>query len=274
MINLYPLKEFKYPVSGECVSPDVFQAKTCGEIEGLKMWEGNRQKRLGDLFKVEEDKSDVHLGKMVIRIHGDVGKVRGIGTRMTDGEIIVNGNAGFHLGVEMKGGKIVAYGNVGGWAGSMMKAGLIEIHGNAGDYLGAPYRGSSKGMRGGKIVVYGDVGTEAGACMKKGVIKVSGKAGQFLGLRMRGGTIYVEGDCEGRAGACMVDGKIIVGGFMESVLPTFTIDNVKEKVKVEEGESVEGPFYVFLGDIVENGDGKLYVSRKENPHLSGYEKFL
>ena len=274
MINLYPLKEFRYPVVGECVCPDTFQAKTCGEIRDLRLWEGNRQKKIGDLFKVEEDKSDVNLGKTILKIHGNVSKVREIGARMADGEIIVNGNAGMHLGVEMKGGKITVNGNVGGWAGSMMKAGSIEIHGNVGDYLGAPYRGSSKGMRGGRIVVYGDVGTEAGACMKKGVIKVFGKAGQFAGLRMKGGTIYVEGDCEGRAGACMVDGKIIIGGFVESFLPTFTIDSVKGKAKIEEDESVEGPFYVFLGDVVENGKGKLYVSKQKNPHLSDYEKFL
>jgi len=156
----------------------------------------------------------------------------------------------------------------------MMKGGSIVIHGDAGDYMGAPYRGSTEGLRGGKITVYGNVGNEVGAHMRKGIIKIYGNAGQFVGLRMHDGTIYVQKDSEGRAGACMTDGKIVIGGFLESVLPTFTIDSVKEKVKIEEGEAVKGPFYLFLGDVTENGKGKLYVSKEKNLHLSIYEKFL
>jgi formylmethanofuran dehydrogenase subunit C len=72
----------------------------------------------------------------------------------------------------------------------------------------------------------------------------------------------------------MIGGKIVVAGFLEEVLPTFTIDSVKPKVKVEETETVSGPFYVFLGDRAEKGNGKLFVSKGDNPHLSQYEKFL
>ncbi len=175
---------------------------------------------------------------------------------------------------EMKGGKIAVYGDVGGWVGSMMKGGEIDIHGDAGDYLGAPYRGSNLGMKGGRITVYGNVGAEAGTHMKKGIIKIYGNTGQFTGFRMRDGTIYVQKDCAGRAGACMKGGKIIIGGYSESVLPTFTIDGVKAKVKIEEGETVKGPVYVFLGDLAEHGNGKLYVCKEKNPHLSHYERFL
>jgi hypothetical protein len=31
---------------------------------------------------------------------------------------------------------------------------------------------------------------------------------------------------------------------------------------------------MFLGDLAENGEGKLYASKPKNPHLSNYEKFL
>jgi len=95
-----------------------------------------------------------------------------------------------------------------------------------------------------------------------------------VGLRMHNGTIYVQKDCEGRAGACMNGGKIVVGGFLESVLPTFTIEDVKKKVKIEQNERIEGPFYLFLGDLTENSKGKLYVSKEKNLHLSHYEKLL
>jgi formylmethanofuran dehydrogenase subunit C len=270
MVNLYPLTEFKLPVTAECISPDVFQSKKREEIGELKVWEGNKQKALRELFKVEDGKA----GDMSITINGDVSRVRRIGAFMTAGEILINGNTGMHLGEEMKGGKITANGNVGGWAGSMMEGGEIEIHGNVSDYLGAPYRGSSDGISGGRIAVYGNVGNEAGDHMKKGMLKIYGSAGQFAGFRMRDGTIYVQKDCQARAGACMVSGKIVVGGLLESMLPTFTIDSVKAKVKIEEGETAEGPFYVFLGDIAEDGDGKLYVSKYKNQHLSFYEKLL
>lgn len=275
MVNLYPLKEFKLPVVAECINPDVFQEKKPTEIEGLKLWEGNKQKKLGELFKVEiAHTEDASSENTVIVIHGDVSRVKRIGAGMKNGEIIIKGDAGMHLGEEMKGGKITVYGNVLGWAGSMMKGGTIEIHGNAGDYLGAPYRGSTEGMKGGKIIVYGNVGREAGAHLRKGVVKIYGCAGQFAGFRMHGGTIYVQKDCEERVGACMVEGTIVVGGRIESVMPTFTIEGIKKKVKIEEGEVVEAPFYLFLGDLTENGHGRLFVAKEPNPHLSHYEKFL
>jgi formylmethanofuran dehydrogenase subunit C len=72
----------------------------------------------------------------------------------------------------------------------------------------------------------------------------------------------------------MTGGKIIVSGVVEEVMPTFTIDSVKPKVKIDDTESAAGPFYVFLGDLAEKGKGKLFVSKANNPQLKTYEKFL
>lgn len=274
MIKLYPLKEIKFPVMAECITADVFEGKAVEEIENLKLWEGNKQKLLKGLFKVEENKTENVKDETTITIQGDVSKVKKIGANMKNGEIRIYGNVGMYLGEELKGGRIFVEGNVGGWAGSMMKGGTIEIHGDVGDYLGAPYRGYSEGVHGGKIIVNGNVGNEVGAHMRKGTIKVYGCAKQFVGFRMCDGTIYVQKDAEPRAGACMTGGKIIIGGFLESVLPTFTVESVKEKVKVDEGETAIGPFYLFLGDLAEHGDGKLYVCKERNTHLTYYEKFL
>jgi len=270
MTTLTPLRRFTFPILAECISPDNFTGKTCKEAGRLNVWEGNKEKKLSDLFKIAESEPET----ATITIQGDVSKVRRIGANMKTGAILINGNTGSHLGEEMRGGRIIVCGNVGGWAGSMMRNGVIEIHGDAGDYLGAPYRGSTQAMRGGEIVVHGNVGNEAGCHMKGGVIKVHGSAGQFIGFHMSDGTVYVEKDCQSRIGACMTSGKIIVGGVLESVLPTFTIDCIRPKVKVGDEEAVEGPFYVFLGDIVEEGDGKLYVRKEKNPHLSHFEKLL
>ncbi|MEM2971405.1 MAG: formylmethanofuran dehydrogenase subunit C [Candidatus Bathyarchaeia archaeon] len=274
MIILHPTREFRFPLIAECINPDVFHGKTIEEIGELKIWEGNKQKKLRELFKVEEAKTENSSDDEAITIRGNVGKVRRIGAGMKNGKITVYGDVGMHLGVEIKGGEINVYGNVDGGAGAMMKGGIIKIHGNAGAYLGAPYRGSSEGMRGGKIIVYGDVGNEAGAYMRNGIIKVYGCAGQFLGFRMRNGTIYVQKDSDGRAGACMRGGKIVIEGFLESALPTFTIEGVKERVKIEGDETVVGPFYLFVGDLAEHGEGKLYVSKERNTHLNHYEKLF
>jgi formylmethanofuran dehydrogenase subunit C len=270
MIVLTPSRKFQFPVMAECVNPSVSQGKTPDEIASLSVWEGNKQKKLGDLFKVEEDKA----GSPNITINGDVGEVRRIGMGMKDGEIVIHGDAGMHLGAKMAGGKITVHGDVGGWAGAEMKGGVIEIHGNAGDYLASSYRGSSVGMHGGKIIVHGNIGSDSAVFMHGGTIKIFGCAGHFLGFRMHDGTIYVEKDAGTRVGACMTGGKIIVAGFLEEVMPTFTIDSVKPKVKVEETETISGPFLVFLGDLAENGRGKLFVSDVNNPHLNQYKSFL
>ena len=72
----------------------------------------------------------------------------------------------------------------------------------------------------------------------------------------------------------MTGGKIVITGTVSEVMPSFTIDSVKPKVKIEENETVQGPFYVFLGDLAECGNGKLYVSKQNNPQLTIYDKFL
>jgi len=263
---------FKVPVEAECISPDVFAEKSAREIATLQIWEGNRKRALGDLFKIKHE-SDSSSERINIRICGDVSKIRKIGAKMSMGTIVVEGDVGMHLGEEMNGGVITVMGNADSWAGFMMKKGTIEIKGNAGDYIGASYRGSTQGMSGGEIVIHGDAGNEVGCFMRKGLIKVHRSTGQFTGIHMRKGTILVEGNSEGRAGAQMIGGKIVMCGRVPAILPTFTIEGVKPKVKVND-ERVEGPFYLFVGDLADGGEGKLYVSQKQNPHLSFYEKYL
>jgi formylmethanofuran dehydrogenase subunit C len=270
MITLTPLSKVQFPVIAECINPDVFQGKSVPEIAALSIWEGNKKKKLGDLFKIEENTAETPN----ITINGDASEIRWVGYGMTSGEIVVNGNIGMHLGERMAGGKITVNGDAGGWAGAEMKGGVLEIMGNTGDYLASPYRGRSAGMSKGKIIVHGNVGSDVAVFMKGGVIKIHGNVGPFLGFRMRGGTVHIEKNIGNRVGACMTGGKIVVSGFLEEMLPTFTINGVKAKVKIDEGEKAAGPFYVFLGDLAEIGHGKLFVSKINNHHLKHYERFL
>jgi formylmethanofuran dehydrogenase subunit C len=271
MITLTVQKHLHFPVIAECITPSILQGKTVDEIAALPVWEGNRQKKLSDIFKIEQTPEETPT----IVINGDASEVRRVGSGMKAGEIVVNGNIGMHLGEKMADGKITVNGNAAQWAGSEMKGGLIEINGDASDYLASPYRGSDAGMKGGKITVDGNVGSDSAVFMKGGVIKIRGDAGQFLGFGMCEGAIHVEKKCATRVGANMSGGKIIISGCLEEPMPTFTIDSVKPKVKLDDTETVAGPFYVFLGDLAENNTGgKLFVSKANNPHLSRYERFL
>jgi len=272
VITLHQKHAFKFPIEGECISPDLFAEKTAKEIATLQIWEGNRKRPLGELFKIRHETNSLSE-EFTIRIRGDVSQVRRIGAKMSMGNIIVEGDAGMHLGEEMSGGIITVTGNADSWTGSRMKNGTIEIKGNAGDYIGASYRGSTQGMSGGKIVIHGNAGYEVGCFMRKGLIKVYGDVGRFAGIHMRNGTIFIQGNSQGRTGAQMINGKIVVCSYIPSILPTFTIDDIRPKVKVN-GEKVEGPFYRFIGDLADEGKGKLFVSQTRNPHLSSYEEYL
>ena len=272
LITLYPKYLFRVPVVAECINPDLFAEKSTKEIAKTQVWEGNRKRTLAELFKIDHETSSPSE-KVTIKICGDVSRVRKIGTKMSTGEIVIDGDCGMHLGEEMRGGVITVSGNADSWTGSMMKNGTIEIKGNAGDYIGAPYRGSTHGMSGGTIIIHGNAGNEVGCYMRNGLIKIDGNVGQFAGIHMRDGTIYVKGDSEGRAGAEMLKGKIIVSGYIPSILPTFTIDTISPSAKVN-GEKIDGPFYRFIGDLAENGDGRLFVSKIKNPHLGQFEEYL
>ncbi len=270
MITLTPLKSFEVPIQAPCITPDTFSGKTLTEISKLPLTEGNRNLTLGELFKVEETKQETPN----ITINGECSKVKRVGQCMKSGEIVINGNIGMHTGEKMAGGKIIVNGNAGGWTGSEMRKGTIEIHGDAGDYTASPFRGSSEtGMKGGVITVDGNVGTDVACYLKGGIIKIKGSAGRYLGYHMRNGAIYVEKECDIRAGACMHGGKIVVGGELE-ILPSFTIDTIKSKVKVDSTLNVPGPFYVFLGDLSEQGTGKIFALKENNPNLKFYEKYL
>jgi formylmethanofuran dehydrogenase subunit C len=271
MITLTVKKQLTFPVIAECITPEVLQGKTADEIAALAVWEGNKEKKLRDIFSIEQTPEEIPS----ITVKGDAAEIRRVGSGMKQGEIVVNGNIGMHLGEKMKGGKITVNGNAGQWTGSEMRDGLIEIHGDASDYLASPYRGSDTGMSGGKIVVDGNVGNDCCGYMKGGVVKIRGNAGPFLGFRMKEGAIHVEKKCASRLGANMSGGKIIVSGLLEEPMPTFSIDSIKPKVKFDSTETVQGPFYVFIGDLAENStNGKLFVSKVNNPQLAGYERFL
>ena len=207
-------EELATPLEVEALSPDVISGLANAEILDLPVFLGNRQRRLGDFFEVEGEKS------ASLELHGDLAQVKWIGRGMTQGSIVIHGNAGMHLGASMRAGTITVHGDAGDWVGAEMRGGLIRVHGTAGGQVGAAYRGSTAGMRGGEILVGGDAGIEVGMRMRRGLISIQGHVGDFAGLQMKGGTLFLFGGAGVRTGAWMGRGTIVAFEPLR-LLPTF-----------------------------------------------------
>jgi formylmethanofuran dehydrogenase subunit C len=202
--TILTLKERPHvPLEAETLTPDVMAGLGHDEVRALPVVLGKRQHRLDDFFEIDGP------GCADLEIRGDVGRVKWIGRGMTRGRIIIDGDAGMHLGAYMKGGTIEVTGNASDWAGAEMSGGLIRIRGNAGGQIGAAYRGSLSGMKNGTILVGGSAGIEVGMRMRRGIIAVTGPVRDFAGLQMKGGTIVLLGGAELRTGAWMVRGTIV-----------------------------------------------------------------
>jgi formylmethanofuran dehydrogenase subunit C len=266
---LKPKFETRIPVIAECITPDLVSGKSSEEIRELKVYHGNKEKSLKELFDVSDDNSDT------VTIAGSVPWMKCIGKKMTTGKIVIEGDAGMHTGAQMKGGTITVKGNVSDWAGAEMRGGEMFIHGNAGNCLGSAYRGSKSGMNKGLIVVRGDCGSEAGELMKKGIIVVQGNIGELAGCSMKGGTIFCYGHVGGRVGAFMERGSIVLYNEPQ-LLPTFTynalynptwlrvflLDLQKKQYKIPiKKEHIEGSYERYNGDLQELGKGEIFVFR-------------
>ncbi|RLI11906.1 formylmethanofuran dehydrogenase subunit C [Candidatus Bathyarchaeota archaeon] len=271
-VRLRPREPLRVPIYAPCIKPDAFAGLSEREIGALEVLRGNRKVRLADIFHVEGDASAKPEG-LTIRLQGDFSKVRQVGFEMRSGRIIVEGDIGLLTGEHMRGGTIEIHGSAGSWLGARMLGGRIEVHGSAGDYVGSAYRGARDGMKDGCIIIHGNAGSELGNYMRGGTIEVQGSVGLFPGIHMQGGAILVHGDCEGRPGAFMRDGKLIICGHVPGVLPGFNILRISKSVKFGD-RRVQGPFYTFVGDLTEGGDGRLHVAKAPNEHLAYLERLI
>jgi len=262
----------RVPLDLGVISPNEFSGRSVSEIEELQVMRGNRTVALTQLFDVSGEAGTTAAETHIV-IQGDLPTARRIGREMDSGSITVDGAVGMYLGERMRGGKIVVHGCADSWAGVDMRGGTMEIFGDVGDCLGSAYRGTRTGLRSGAIIVHGNAGAEAGSWVTGGLIKVEGSVGPFAGLRMGGGNLLVKGNADERLGACMTGGKVAVLGHVPSILPSFQIDDVKSKTTIG-GEEVEGPFYCFVGDLAEGGEGRLYISVERNPGLKNQEQYI
>jgi formylmethanofuran dehydrogenase subunit C len=265
-------KALRVPVDAPDLNTDSIVGKSLDEICNIEIWEGNRKINLGEIFDVNGSKVN-KIEELGIRIIGDVSKVKRIGQNMSGGNIQIDGNAGMYVGNKMKDGSIVVSGDAGSWLGASMLGGRIEVKGNTGDFVGASYRGKNEGMKDGMILVHGDAGNEIGCWMKGGTIQVMGNSEAYPGMHMKNGTIYVGKNCLCRAGAQMSGGKIIINGKIPEILPSFTIESIRGSARIGK-EKIQGPFYLFVGDSNEDGEGRLYIKKEGNDDLKYFEDYL
>jgi len=265
MIVLTLKEQPSVPLEAEALCPDAMAGLAHEAVRGLPVFLGKRQCRVDDFFEVEGAASDE------LEIRGAAGNVKWIGRAMTRGRIMIQGDAGMHLGAYMKGGTIEVTGNASDWVGAEMSNGLIRIRGNAGGQVGAAYRGSASGMQDGMILIDGSAGMEVGMRMKRGIIAVRGPVRDFAGLQMKGGTIFLMGGAEIRTGAWMVRGTIVSLTEIR-LLPTFSYACAYNPVFLSlyarhlqalgfsiPHETRAGAYERYIGDASVPGKGEILV---------------
>lgn len=239
-------------IEAECFTPDALAGKTAEQIAELPVHIGRTTEKVGDYFAVEGAAgASAEETKLVLK--GDFSRVKYIGSKMTAGEVVVNGNADMYVGAWMKGGKITVNGNIGHFAATSMEGGELIVNGNAGNYLAASYRGDWRGMKGGKIVVSGDVGSDCGTFMIGGEIVVGGNIDVHVMTHADGGKVIIHGNAKSRLGGQASRGEIYVFGTVDVMMPGY-------KFAREEELEVDGETAVFA---VYNGDlGERHPTRK------------
>ncbi len=248
-IAISPLKSFEVSIEAEAISPDRLAPLTLAQIRSLAVWEGNRKRALSDLFSAQGDEGSAKPDDLTISLQGDFSRVKRIAEGMIAGTVEVRGSVGMHAGNRMSGGLLTVDGNADDWLGREMRGGKIRVLGSAGNYAGAGYRGEKCGMRGGEIEIGGSAGAYLGEHLCGGSIRVAGDAGDFPGAANQGGSIYVGGSTY-LPGAEMTKGTITIKG-KAKVLPSY------QKMETVTIDGVA--FQKYVGDLVENGKGELFV---------------
>ena len=257
------------PIEVQGITPD--QLKGCSEsqIASCKIWFGRKQIEIGKLFRVRGRIDETET----IVWQGNLQSVHWIGAGLTAGTMLIESDAGRHIGSQMRGGNISAQANVSDFVGVEMSGGTVRIHGNAGDLVGGNYPGSRFGMNRGTILIDGDAGRGTGQSMRRGTIAIGGNVGKLCGWNMLAGTIFVFGQCASEPGTGMTRGTIVLAGKSASPPVTFSpggsydsctlglMSNWLQRFDFEPASRLlEKRFQLWHGDKLNGGRGELLVA--------------
>lgn len=249
-------------IEAECFTPDAVAGKNAAEIAELPIYIGNTTEKVGDYFKVEGAAGETAAETQLV-INGDLSRVKYIGSKMTAGEVVINGDADMHVGSWMTGGKITANGNIGHFAATAMQGGELIVKGNAGNYLAASYRGDWRGMKAGKITVEGNVGSDCGTYMLGGEIVVGGNIDVHVLTHADGGKIIIHGNADSRLGGQACRGEMYVFGQVGVMMPGYKYTG-DEELEVDGTKAV---FAVYVGDLGERHPTKKGVPQYAKLYL-------
>ncbi|QSZ66513.1 formylmethanofuran dehydrogenase subunit C [Methanofollis aquaemaris] len=235
------------PIEAEKINPAFLMWGT----DELTVWEGNKERRLDEVFEIEMEGTATSVNEVEVVLRGDTSRVKRVGEYMDGGRITIEGDIGMHCANFMAAGTIEVMGNAGGWFARELRGGTVICRGDAGHYCAAGYRGEKKGMRGGKVEVFGSAGDFTAEHLFGGEVIVHGNCGDMPGVDMQGGFLTIHGDCSRPCGN-MTDGRCMVLGCASEMLPTF---KKQDEVNGPDGLSLTH----FTGDVANRGKGNLLV---------------
>lgn len=242
-------------LEADCFTPDALAGKKADEIAELPVFIGKTVEKIGDYFTVSGETGPTADETRLV-FNGDFTKVKYIGSKMSTGEVVLNGDADMYVGSWMSGGKITVNGSVGHFAATAMSGGELNITGNAGNYLGAAYRGDWRGMSKGKITVAGNVGSDCATFMTGGEIEIGGNVDVHVMTHADGGKVIIHGNAKSRLGGQATRGEIYLFGTVDVMMPGYA--------KAGETElTIGGTKAVFT--IYDGDQGERHPTRKGLP---------
>jgi formylmethanofuran dehydrogenase subunit C len=246
------------------LTPDRLRGLDRAAIERLPLNTTRAPVVVADLFRIRPGDPEE------IIIEGGSARLDKLGAGMSGGSLLLDGDAGLHVGLAMSGGTLAIRGSTGPFAASGLKGGVLEIAGDAGDDLGGPLPGQRTGQRGGVVVVRGSTGDRAGDRMRRGVMIVEGGAGEAAGCRMIAGTLVICGQAGGLAGYLMRRGTLVLGQGAQP-LPTFVptgpagavfarlLGRALRPFSRRAARLIAAPSRRFAGDMAALGKGEMLL---------------
>jgi formylmethanofuran dehydrogenase subunit C len=233
------------------------------DIQAIAIGTAREMVTVGDLFKLKGN------DPAKLRFVNTDGKCDKIGAALTEGEIVVDGDAGAYLGSKMRAGRIVVSGSAGALAGASMRGGSIDVARDAGEKAGGVAVGEAHGMRGGRLSIGGRAGSLLGERMRKGLIIGRGGAGDYAGARMIAGTILLRGRVGRFAGYGLRRGSLILDKEPKELLPTFGDCGVLDfnwlRILDRQLKASDGRFRLsfrarrLMGDMAVLGKGEMLI---------------
>lgn len=221
---------------------------------------------VGDVFKVAGTPGE----RLVFE--GGSSRFDFVGAKLTQGTVIVDGDAGMCAGHTMRGGRLEIRGDAGTWLASGLSGGIVSVKGSAGGFVCGQRPGDKFGMTGGIVVIEGDAGDRAGERMRRGTIIVRGRCGANAGSRMIGGTILSERGFGAAPGLLMRRGTLI-GPAVDSMLPTFADTGMHDLVILRilsryfsktlgplAPRPLPGTVRKYAGDLATIGKGEILIT--------------